>query len=104
METQWKVTSGRQLCLMYKRAEIARLCECTCRQHGIKSRVAGLSQPRERTGQYCLKTAFFRRLPYIRAVGSGVMHVKNAYRLKTKNGVRFYEQWRMRKPDEHFLM
>jgi len=33
-----------------------------------------------------------------------VMHVKNAYRLKTRNGVRFYEQWRMRKPDEHFLM
>lgn len=111
-EDEWKrsgkLPQERQLCLMCKRAEILRaFVNVRADNMGVKSHMI-LQDYRNLVnvpGEYMLEDCILSSPTiYQGLLDPVVMHVKNAYRLKTKNGVRFYEQWRMRKPDEHFLM
>lgn len=103
-----KLPQERQLCIMCKRAEILRaFVNVRADNMGVRSHMI-LQDYRNLCnvpGEYMLDDCILSSPTiYQGLLDPVVMHVKNAYRLKTKNGVRFYDQWRMRKPDEHFLM
>ena len=112
-EETWKRTgqlpADRQLCLMCKRAEVLRAyVNIRADNMGVKTQ-ATLQDYRNLVnvpGEYMLDDCICS-LPhrYQGLLDPIVKHKKNAYRVRTINGLRHYEQWKMRKPeDASFLM
>ena len=101
-------TEGR-LCLMCKRSEIARaFVNIRADGMGVKNNVI-LQDYRNIVGQdgeYCMDDCILSSPTTFQGLlDPVVLHLKNAYRLKIENGVRYYEQWRMKYPGQqlHFL-
>jgi len=58
-------------------------------------------------GEYCLDDCILTSPTIYQGIlDPVVLHVKTAYRLRVQNGVRYYEQWRMKYPGQqsHFLV
>lgn len=101
-------TEGR-LCLMCKRSEIARaFINIRADGMGVKNNVI-LQDYRNivgEEGEYCLEDCLLSSPTVFQGLlDPVVLHLRNAYRFKVINGVRFYEQWRMKYPGQemHFL-
>jgi len=101
-------TEGR-LCLMCKRSEIARaFINIRADGMGVKNKVI-LQDYRNivgEEGEYCMEDCILSSPAiYQGLLDPVVLHLKNAYRLKIQNGVRYYDQWRMKYPGQqtHFL-
>ena len=101
-------TEGR-LCLMCKRSEIARaFINIRADGMGVKNKVI-LQDYRNivgEEGEYCMGDCILSSPAiYQGLLDPVVLHLKNAYRLKIQNGVRYYDQWRMKYPGQqtHFL-
>ena len=104
-----KLPSEGRLCLMCKRSEIARaFINIRADGMGVKNNVV-LQDYRnivDEEGEYCLDDCILSSANIFQGLlDPVVLHLKNAYRLKVKDGVRHYEQWRMKYPgqDMHFL-
>jgi len=102
-------TEGR-LCLMCKRSEIARaFINIRADGMGVKNNVI-LQDYRNivgEEGEYCLEDCLLSSPSVFQGLlDPVVLHLRNAYRLKIVNGVRHYDQWRMKYPGQevHFLM
>jgi len=102
-------TEGR-LCLMCKRSEIARaFINIRADGMGVKNNVI-LQDYRNMVdvdGEYCLEDCILTSPTIYQGIlDPVVLHVKTAYRLRVQNGVRYYEQWRMKYPGQqsHFLV
>jgi len=102
-------TEGR-LCLMCKRSEIARaFINIRADGMGVKNNVI-LQDYRnivDEEGEYCLGDCIVSSHQIFQGLLDPiVLHLRNAYRLKVKDGVRHYEQWRMKYPgqQDHFLV
>lgn len=101
-------TEGR-LCLMCKRSEIARaFINIRADGMGVKNNVV-LQDYRNvvnEEGEYCLEDCILSSNTIFQGLlDPVVLHLRNAYRLKIIDGVRHYEQWRMKYPGQqmHFL-
>lgn len=101
-------TEGR-LCLMCKRSEIARaFINIRADGMGVKNNVI-LQDYRNivgEEGEYCLEDCLLSSPNVFQGLLDPiVLHLRNAYRFKVINGVRYYEQWRMKYPGQemHFL-
>lgn len=101
-------TEGR-LCLMCKRSEIARaFINIRADGMGVKNNVI-LQDYRNiigEEGEYCMEDCLLSSPTVFQGIlDPVVLHLKNSYRLKIQNGVRYYEQWRMKYPGQqnHFL-
>jgi len=101
-------TEGR-LCLMCKRSEIARaFINIRADGMGVKNNVI-LQDYRniiDEEGEYCLEDCLLSSHSIFQGLlDPVVLHLRNAYRLRVTNGVRHYEQWRMKYPgqENHFL-
>lgn len=101
-------TEGR-LCLMCKRSEIARaFINIRADGMGVKNNVI-LQDYRNivgEEGEYCMEDCLLSSPTVFQGLlDPVVLHMKNSYRLKIQNGVRYYEQWRMKYPGQqnHFL-
>ena len=99
-----------RLCLMCKRSEIARaFINIRADGMGVKNNVI-LQDYRNivgEPGEYCLEDCIVSsHCVFQGLLDPIVLHLRNAYRLKVKDGVRYYEQWRMKYPGQqtHFLM
>lgn len=97
------------LCLMCKRSEIARaFINIRADGMGVKNNVI-LQDYRnivDVEGEYCLDDCLLSSQTVFQGLLDPiVLHLRNAYRLKVVNGVRHYDQWRMKYPgqDSHFL-
>ena len=108
-ETTGKYRPEKRLCLMCKRAEIARAYINT-RANGMGMRDDSILQDYRNLvdveGEYNLKDCILSsRHIYEGLIDPIVLHIRSAYRLIEKNGVRHYEQWRMGYPSstQHFL-
>lgn len=107
-EEVWKRTgqlpADRQLCLMCKRAEILRAyVNIRADNMGVREQ-ATLQDFRNLVnmpGEYMLEDCICS-LPHIYQglLDPVVKHKKNAYRVRTINGLRHYEQWKMRRPED----
>lgn len=104
-----KLPSEGRLCLMCKRSEIARaFINIRADGKGVKNNVI-LQDYRnivDEEGEYCLDDCLLSSHEIFQGLLDPiVLHLKNAYRLKVKDGVRYYEQWRMKYPGQidHFL-
>lgn len=105
-----KLPSEGRLCLMCKRSEIARaFVNIRADGMGVKNNVI-LQDYRNivgEEGEYCMEDCILSSPTVFQGIlDPVVLHLKNAYRLKIQNGVRYYEQWRMKYPGQqmHFLM
>jgi hypothetical protein len=102
--------SEGRLCLMCKRSEIARaFINIRADGMGVKNNVI-LQDYRnivDDEGEYCLSDCLLSSPQVFQGLlDPVVLHVRNAYRLKVENGVRHYDQWRMKYPGQemnHFL-
>jgi len=101
-------TEGR-LCLMCKRSEIARaFINIRADGMGIKSNVM-LQDYRNIVGQegeYCMEDCILSSPSVFQGILEPiVLHLRNAYRIRINEGIRYYEQWRMKYPGQqnHFL-
>tara|TARA_B110000008_G_scaffold134441_1_gene136499 strand:+ start:194 stop:1204 length:1011 start_codon:yes stop_codon:yes gene_type:complete len=99
-----KYPSEPRLCLMCKRKELAR-AHTNVRADGMGIREDTiLSDTRNLVdvpGEYCLKDCIVSsRNVYEGILDPVVLHVRSAYRLQEKNGIRHYEQWRMGYPSK----
>jgi len=99
-----KYSSEGRLCLMCKRSEIARaFFNIRADGMGIKDHVI-LQDYRNivgKEGEYCLEDCIVSGPNVFQGLLDPiVLHIKTAYRLKVKNGVRYYDQWRMKYPNE----
>ena len=99
-----------RLCLMCKRSEIARaFINIRADGMGVKNNVI-LQDYRnivDEEGEYCLDDCIVSSHQIFQGLLDPiVLHLRNAYRLKVKDGVRHYEQWRMKYPgqQDHFLV
>jgi len=104
-----KLPSEGRLCLMCKRSEIARaFINIRADGMGVKNNVI-LQDYRnivDEEGEYCLSDCLLSSPQVFQGLLDPiVLHVRNAYRLKVEDGVRYYDQWRMKYPgqDMHFL-
>ena len=104
-----KLPSEGCLCLMCKRSEIARaFINIRADGMGVKNNVI-LQDYRnivDVEGEYCLDDCLLSSQTVFQGLlDPVVLHLRNAYRLKVVNGVRHYDQWRMKYPgqDLHFL-
>ena len=105
-----KLPSEGRLCLMCKRSEIARaFINIRADGMGVKNNVI-LQDYRnivDEEGEYCLEDCLVSSHEIFQGLLDPiVLHLRNAYRLKVKDGVRYYEQWRMKYPGQmdHFLV
>lgn len=105
-----KLPSEGRLCLMCKRSEIARaFINIRADGMGVKNNVI-LQDYRnivETDGEYCLEDCIVSSHEIFQGLLDPiVLHLRNAYRLKVSDGVRHYEQWRMKYPGQanHFLV
>jgi len=109
-EATGKYKPERRLCLMCKRKEIARAW-INIRADGMGMREDSILQDYRNIvdveGEYCLKDCIISS----RHVWEGltdpiVLHIRSAYHLIEKNGMRYYQQWRMGYPKQtqHFLL
>ena len=101
-ENTGKYPPEARLCLMCKRKELAR-AHTNVRADGMGIREDTiLSDTRNLVdvpGEYCLKDCIVSsRNVYEGILDPVVLHVRSAYRLNEKNGIRFYDQWRMDHP------
>ena len=108
-EATGKYKPEQRLCLMCKRKEIARAW-INIRADGMGMREDSVLQDYrnlvEVEGEYCLKDCIVSsRHTYGGLIDPVVLHIRSAYRLVEKNGVRYYQQWRMGFPKstQHFL-
>lgn len=99
-----------RLCLMCKRSEIARaFINIRADGMGVKKNVT-LQDYRNivgESGEYCIEDCILSSPAVFQGLLDPiVMHYRNAYRLQIDNGVRRYEQWRMKYPgqENHFLV
>ena len=99
-----------RLCLMCKRTEIARaFINIRADGQGVKENVV-LQDYRNIVGlpgEYCVEDCILSSpTTYQGLLDPIVLHMKNAYRLETKNGIRYFKQWRMKypQPKTSFLM
>lgn len=104
-----KLPSEGRLCLMCKRSEIARaFINIRADGMGVKNNVV-LQDYRNivgEEGEYCLEDCILSSHSIFQGLlDPVVLHLRNAYRLKVVDGVRHYEQWRMKYPGQemHFL-
>lgn len=104
-----KLPAEGRLCLMCKRSEIARaFINIRADGMGVKNNVV-LQDYRnivDEEGEYCLEDCILSSSNIFQGLlDPVVLHLKNAYRLKVVDGVRHYEQWRMKYPGQemHFL-
>lgn len=104
-----KLPSEGRLCLMCKRSEIARaFINIRADGMGVKNNVV-LQDYRnivDEEGEYCLEDCILSSHTIFQGLlDPVVLHLRNAYRLKVVDGVRYYEQWRMKYPGQqlHFL-
>lgn len=104
-----KLPQAGRLCLMCKRSEIARaFINIRADGMGVKNNVV-LQDYRNivgEEGEYCLEDCILSSHTIFQGLlDPVVLHLRNAYRLKLVDGVRYYEQWRMKYPgqDMHFL-
>lgn len=105
-----QLPSGGRLCLMCKRSEIARaFINIRADGKGVKNNVI-LQDYRnivETEGEYCLEDCILSSHQIFQGLLDPiVLHLRNAYRLSVQDGVRHYEQWRMKYPgqENHFLV
>lgn len=108
-DTTGKFPPERRLCLMCKRKEIARAW-INIRADGMGMREDSILQDYRNLvdvdGEYCLKDCIVSsRHTYEGLIDPIVLHIRSAYRLVEKGGVRYYQQWRMAYPKstQHFL-
>ena len=104
-----KLPGEGRLCLMCKRSEIARaFINVRADGMGVKSNVV-LQDYRNVVGvegEYCLEDCILSSPNIYQGILDPiVLHLRNAYRLRIENGIRHYEQWRMKYPGQqsHFL-
>lgn len=104
-----KLPQEGRLCLMCKRSEIARaFINIRADGMGVKNNVI-LQDYRNivgEEGEYCLEDCLLSSHTIFQGLlDPVVLHLRNAYRLKIIDGVRHYEQWRMKYPGQqmHFL-
>jgi len=93
-----------RLCLMDKRSEIARaFINIRADGMGVKNNVI-LQDYRnivDVEGEYCLDDCLLSSHSVFQGLlDPVVLHLRNAYRLKVVNGVRHYDQWRMKYPGQ----
>ena len=105
-----KLPEDGHLCLMCKRTEVARaFINIRADGKGVKETVV-LQDYRNIVGlpgEYCVEDCILSSPTcYQGLLDPIVLHMKNAYRLETRNGVRFFKQWRMKYPEPNasFLM
>ena len=108
-EATGKYTPEKRLCLMCKRKEIARAW-INIRADNMGMREDSILQDYRNLvdveGEYCLKDCIVSsRHTYEGLIDPIVLHIRSAYRLVEKNGIRYYQQWRMNYPKstQHFL-
>lgn len=99
-----------RLCLMCKRSEIARaFINIRADGMGVKNNTI-LQDYRNivgEEGEYCMEDCILSSPNIFQGLlDPVVLHLRNAYRLQVKQGVRYYEQWRMKYPGQqsHFLV
>lgn len=104
-----KLPNAGRLCLMCKRSEIARaFINIRADGMGVKNNIV-LQDYRnivDEEGEYCLEDCILSSHTIFQSLlDPVVLHLRNAYRLKVVDGVRYYEQWRMKYPGQemHFL-
>lgn len=90
------------LCLMCRRKEISRAF-INIRADAMAMRTDSILQDYRNIvdveGEYCLKDCIVSsRHTYEGLTDPVVLHIRSAYRLVEKNGIRHYEQWRMGYP------
>jgi len=105
-----KLPPEGRLCLMCKRSEIARaFINIRADGMGVKNNVIFQDYRNivDEDGEYCLSDCLLSSPQVFQGLLDPiVLHVRNAYRLKVENGVRHYDQWRMKYPGQemnHFL-
>lgn len=108
-EATGKFKPERRLCLMCKRKETARAF-INIRADGMGMREDSILQDWRNLvdveGEYCLKDCIISsRHTYEGLIDPIVLHIRSAYRLVEKDGIRYYQQWRMGYPKstQHFL-
>jgi len=104
-ENTGKYPSERRLCLMCKRSELARAHTCI-RADGMGVRddtiLSDYRNLVDVEGEYCLKNCIVSsRDCYEGILDPIVLHERSAYRLIEKNGIRYYDQWRMSYPQKN---
>lgn len=104
-ENTGRYPSERRLCLMCKRMELARAhTNIRADAMGVRDDTI-LSDWRNLVdveGEYCLKDCIVSsRDVYTGILDPVVLHVRSAYRLIEKNGIRYYDQWRMAYPKKN---
>lgn len=104
-----KLPAEGRLCLMCKRSEIARaFINVRADGMGVKSNVM-LQDYRNivgEEGEYCMEDCILSSPTVFQGILEPiVLHLRNAYRLRINDGIRYYEQWRMKYPGQqnHFL-
>ena len=104
-----KLPAEGRLCLMCKRSEIARaFINIRADGMGVKSNVM-LQDYRNivgEEGEYCMDDCILSSPTIFQGILEPVvLHLRNAYRLRINDGIRYYEQWRMKYPGQqnHFL-
>lgn len=104
-----KLPAEGRLCVMCKRSEIARaFINIRADGMGVKNNVV-LQDYRNivgEEGEYCLDDCILSSHNIFQGLlDPVVLHLRNAYRLKVVDGIRYYEQWRMKYPGQqmHFL-
>jgi hypothetical protein len=98
---QWP-KEGR-LCILCKRAEIARaFINIRADGMGVKNNMI-LQDYRNIVnipGEYCLEDCILSSSTIFQGLlDPVVLHIKSGYRVKTVNGVRYLDQWRMKYPE-----
>jgi hypothetical protein len=104
-EQTGKFPSERRLCLMCKRMELAR-AHTNIRADGMGVREDTILPDWRNLvdveGEYRLQDCIVSsREVYEGILDPVVLHVRSAYRLIEKNGIRFYDQWRMGFPQKN---
>jgi len=104
-ENTGKYPSERRLCLMCKRMELAR-AHTNIRADGMGVREDTILPDWRNLvdveGEYRLQDCIVSsRDVYEGILDPVVLHVRSAYRLIEKNGIRYYDQWRMGFPQKN---
>jgi hypothetical protein len=109
-EKTGKYPNEVRLCVMCKRVEILRaFINIKADTMGIKhdSLLQDYRNLVNMKGEYRLQDCILSsRHVYEGIIDPVVLHIRSAYRLIEKNGLRYYDQWRMAKPveNQHFLV
>jgi hypothetical protein len=94
-----------RLCILCKRAEIARaFINIRADGMGVKNNMI-LQDYRNIVnipGEYCLEDCILSSASIFQGLlDPVVLHIKSGYRVKTVNGVRYLDQWRMKYPEHN---